>query len=514
MHVLLRGGLLQRLRLASGLVLFTFAGAHFLNHATGLVSLELMHQIQELRTTVTRSTIGTTVLVAALSTHISLGLYKLVMRRTLRLPLWEALQILVALSIPFLLFPHIVNTRIAHVFFGVNDTYLYELARLWPDRAMLQSLLLVLVWTHGCIGLHYWLRLSDAYDTLRPVLWTTAVLVPILALAGFASSGSLTASIMSDPTSFDQLKARSHWPNAADGNTMALMRDTTQYVFGAVLITLAAILAVRHWKRRSRRGIAITYSDGPTIHAGAGMTLLEASRSSGVPHASVCGGRARCSTCRVKIESGMENLPDPNPAEAIALQALEAPRNVRLACQLRPSGPMTVTILNRPAVPGPVQVEFVEIKTFIAAHTRAILGGDIVDHACGDAEELTHWFADKISYPVIVPTLADRRFSIRGGRIDYRDNQAVATAVLAHGAHLISLFIVPPSDAEAVRGTRNGYNIVGWEDAALAYFAVSDQGNELLETLQDAVRAAVMRNMPRRGEDASSVTLEHAQVGA
>ena len=155
MHVLLRGGLLQRLRLASGLVLFTFAGAHFLNHATGLVSLELMHQIQDLRTAVTRSTAGSIVLGAALVTHMSLGLYKLATRRTLRLPLWEASQIAVALCIPFLLFPHIVNTRIAHAVFGVNDSYLYELARLWPDRAVLQSLLLLLVWTHGCIGLHY-----------------------------------------------------------------------------------------------------------------------------------------------------------------------------------------------------------------------------------------------------------------------------------------------------------------------------------------------------------------------
>jgi adenylate cyclase len=43
MHVLLRGSLAQRLRIASGLVLFAFAATHFLNHAVGLVSLEAMH---------------------------------------------------------------------------------------------------------------------------------------------------------------------------------------------------------------------------------------------------------------------------------------------------------------------------------------------------------------------------------------------------------------------------------------------------------------------------------------
>lgn len=490
MHVLLRGGLLQRLRLVSGLVLFTFAGAHFLNHAMGLVSLELMHQVQDVRTAITRSAPGTAVLAAALATHIVLGLYKLAMRRTLRLPLWEAMQIAVALCIPFLLFPHIVNTRIAHVFFDVNDTYLYELARLWPDRAVLQSLLLLLVWTHGCIGLHYWLRLTDGYETVRPVLWTIAGLVPVLAIGGFASSGTLTASIMSEPDSLAQLKAQSNWPNAADGASMARLRDASQHVFGAILIMVGASLAWRHVRRRARRGTEITYSDGPTVSALPGMTLLEASRHAGVPHASVCGGRARCATCRIKIESGLEHLPRPNAAEAIALQALEAPPNVRLACQVRPTAAVTVTILNRPAVPGPVQVEFVEIRACIAAHTRAVLSGETVDQASGDSAALTHWFANSLSYPLSVPALDGRRFSLRGARIDYVDSQAVAVAALVCDDRWVSLYIAPPGDAAAVRGTHNGYHVVGWEDAGLAYFAVSDLPNETLEELQDVVRDA------------------------
>ena len=92
MHVLLRGSLVQRLRLASGLVLFTFAATHFTNHALGLVSLEAMHQMQDVRTFVTRSTPGTVVLAAALATHIGLGLYKLAARNTLRMPFWELLR--------------------------------------------------------------------------------------------------------------------------------------------------------------------------------------------------------------------------------------------------------------------------------------------------------------------------------------------------------------------------------------------------------------------------------------
>ena len=91
-----------------------------------------------------------------------LALFKLAKRTTLRLPPWELVQIVLGLLIPFLLFPHIVNTRIAHVLFGVEDNYLYELVRLWPVSAILQSTLLVMVWLHGCIGIHFWLRLYHA----------------------------------------------------------------------------------------------------------------------------------------------------------------------------------------------------------------------------------------------------------------------------------------------------------------------------------------------------------------
>ena len=50
--------------------------------------------------------------------------------------------------------------------------------------------------------------------------------------------------------------------------------------------------------------MTIAYTGGPTIKVPQGPTLLEISRMTRVPHASVCGGRARCSTCRVRIDKG------------------------------------------------------------------------------------------------------------------------------------------------------------------------------------------------------------------
>jgi ferredoxin len=426
------------------------------------------------------------------------------------------MQILLALSIPFLLFPHIVNTRIAHAVFGVNDTYLYELVRLWPDRAVLQSLLLLLVWSHGCVGLHYWLRLSDGYQKIRPILWIAAGLVPILALAGFAKSGQLTADIMSDPVSFAQLKAASHWPNNADGGVMARMRDLTQYVFGALIAAVAGLYLIRRRVLQSRRPIAISYQDGPTVRASPRMTLLEVSRAFGIPHASFCGGRGRCMTCRVKIEKGMAELPAPNAIEMAALSALEAPQNVRLACQIRPTAPMTVTILNRPAVPGPVQTEFFEIKSFVTAHARAELGKKMADVHTSDPAEIARWFAETFGYAVTVLLPPSSRFLMLGCRVDYVDDNLAAVVAFHHDEHAISLYLVPPGDAEAFRGKRNGYSVVGWQDAEFGYVAVSDLDCAVLDELQDLVSARLTTSLfddVRRRADVQFADL-HTEVNA
>ena len=359
----LRGDLLQRLRLASGLVLFTFAGTHFLNHAVGLYGLDAMHELESWRTTFTRSWPGSIILGAALLTHMSLGLYKLAMRNTLRMPFWEGVQIGLGLFIPFLLFSHIVNTRVAHSVYNVNDIYIYELVRLWPERAFWQSLLLVVVWVHGCIGLHYWLRLSPLYRKISLPLLAFAVALPLAALAGFMVTGRGANVAITDPDVLKNLKELSRWPNDADNAALAHWRFVAFYAFAGVLAVVAMIYGWRHYQRLSGPRVEINYVGGPTVRAPVGMTLLEISRECNIPHASVCGGRARCSTCRVRVEQGLDRLSPPNPTEAITLAAIEAPRNVRLACQLRPSTPLTVARLLRPATTGPNAVDFLESQS-------------------------------------------------------------------------------------------------------------------------------------------------------
>ncbi|MCW8883640.1 MAG: adenylate/guanylate cyclase domain-containing protein, partial [Motiliproteus sp.] len=71
-------------------------------------------------------------------------------------------------------------------------------------------------------------------------------------------------------------------------------------------------------------------------------------RQNRIPHASVCGGRGRCTTCRIRIDLGIEQLPEPGKLEQEALQRIEAAPNVRLACQSRPHGTVKITPLLPP----------------------------------------------------------------------------------------------------------------------------------------------------------------------
>jgi adenylate cyclase len=70
--------------------------------------------------------------------------------------------------------------------------------------------------------------------------------------------------------------------------------------------------------------------------------VLETLRECGIPHASVCGGRARCTTCRILVTKGLDLLPEPSGLEAKALSRIGATPGMRLACQICPTADISV----------------------------------------------------------------------------------------------------------------------------------------------------------------------------
>jgi adenylate cyclase len=109
---------------------------------------------------------------------------------------------------------------------------------------------------------------------------------------------------------------------------------------GAMSIWLFIVFADRY-----RQKVEIRYVNGPTVSAHRGLSLLDVSRTNRIPHASVRGGRARCSTCRVRVVEGMELQPPALENELKVLKRVGAPSNVRLACQLRPTADFAITLL-------------------------------------------------------------------------------------------------------------------------------------------------------------------------
>lgn len=330
-------GIRQRLRLGSGLVLLTFAFSHFLNHMLGIWSLEAMEAGRLVFLAVWRSPPGEVLLLSAILVHASLALWKTARRRSLRLSAWQWAQLLLGLAIPFLLIPHAIGTGgLAHRF-GYEDTYRNVLTVLWPGLILNQTILMLLVWLHGMIGLHFWLRLKPGYAPFKPLLFALALLVPVLASWGWTDAARRLRLTENQP--FPLTPEMTSWSDPL----VTLLRNG----FYALVALVVLVIVLRALVRRSRRTIEITYPGDRVVKVAPGPTLLEISKMNGIPHADVCGGRARCSTCRTRILDGLDTLPAPSATEAKVLTRISAGEDIRLACQVRPEAPLKV----QPLVP-------------------------------------------------------------------------------------------------------------------------------------------------------------------
>jgi len=342
------GSVVVRTRLATGLILFTFLTTHYLNHALGLVSLAAMEDGRLWFLLLWRNPLGTAALYGALLTHFFLALWSLYRRRHLRIPAWEASQLVLGLWIPPLLISHIVANRIGYEWAGSIDAYSRVVLYFWeirPDVGLRQAVVLVIAWAHGCMGLHFWLRLRPWYARWTPALAAAAVLLPVLALLGFVQAGREVSALARRPGWVALLMKAT---NAADAPTRAALERITEGALLAFAACLGAVLVARAVRRLLRgRGqtVRVVYPDGRAVVVPLGFSVLEASRIAGIAHASVCGGRGRCSTCRVRVGQGREALPPPSAAEQRVLQRVGAPPDVRLACQLRPRQAVAVTPL-------------------------------------------------------------------------------------------------------------------------------------------------------------------------
>jgi adenylate cyclase len=357
----------RQLRLSSGLVMLAYVTMHLLNHAVGLISLTAMEDVLWYIFRIWSNRPAQVLLYGSFLVHYGLALWALWQRRSLGLRPSELSQIVLGFAIPILLAQHVVGTRISDNFFHTDRGYYAYL--LWvyfvrsPDHGYLQMLVLVVAWSHAMIGLHFWLRVRPWYTQLQPVALVLGVIVPVLSLLGMIEAGRQVAALAADPNWTHEAFAHMTLPSPEAERALHRITDGLSWFFGvAVAAVLLARIARRAWRRR-HGVVRIGYADGRWVEVTPGTSVLEASRIAGIPHASVCGGRGRCSTCRVRVRGEVHSIDPPSANEMRVLHRIGAGPNIRLACMLRPRGAVEVTPLLPPlalAADGRSRVDFVQ----------------------------------------------------------------------------------------------------------------------------------------------------------
>ena len=341
---LLRGISLRQIRLASGAVLFTYLVSHFLNHALGNISLAALARGVYWHTLFWQSFPVTIVFYTACLVHTGLGIWALYERRQFRWKAIEPLQLVLGLSIPLLILVHVVGVRLGRTLFGHEKLYPQELFLFWigsPGRLWPMLAVLVIAWVHGCIGLYFWLRMKASFKRAAPFLLAAAILVPTLAMLGVYQGGRMVTDSDDVEWRMNNLSPRQVGTTAQQDTLDCITRGM---VIGYLGLLALALLAKGARAIHERRGgmVSLSYGNGRTVRVPKGLSVLEASLRNNVPHASVCGGRARCSTCRIRIIGDCSGLPQPTQREAFVLGRVGATDpSIRLACQLRPTSDLS-----------------------------------------------------------------------------------------------------------------------------------------------------------------------------
>lgn len=192
--------------------------------------------------------------------------------------------------------------------------------------------------------------------------------------------------------------------------------------------------------------------DQRTVDAGQAFTLLDVSLEAGIPHTHVCGGNARCSTCRVLILEGQEHCAPRTSAEQSLAKQLQFDLNVRLACQTEIQGEGTIKLRR-------LSLDAHDLELF---HNQAI--GKMSPHVMGQEQQIAILFADIRGFtsfseallPYDVIYILNRYFQLMGQVIS-RHNGTINVYM---GDGLMALFGVDRPDRAVECAIRAGLDML------------------------------------------------------
>jgi adenylate cyclase len=338
---MLGGTLVRNARIVSGLILLIFVTGHLANLILGLHSLAAMEAARPYLMGPWRSTPGIVLLAGAAIVHTLLGITALASRRSLAVSKTDVVQLLLGFVTPPLLIGHAFAMHIAgQVTPNFGATFGQVLAIYWsfaPSYAIQQVCVVMVVWMHAAIGLYSWLVLKPVWQRIGGLVLPLLFAIPILALLGFAEAGKEVIA---------KLAAEPDWRAMITANLGKVSKATREFDtvqarvltgYGVLVIVAIAFLTWRIVSTRLQR-VTVAYDEGLSAKGRRGLSILELSLLNHVPHAHVCSGRARCGTCRVRVEAGAEQLSPVQEIERKTLDRVHAGAGERLACQAQVLG--------------------------------------------------------------------------------------------------------------------------------------------------------------------------------
>ena len=271
--------MIGRIRLWSAYVLLLYVTMHLLNHAVGLVSLGALEESRTWFMYLWQNPIGQVALYGAVLIHFSLAMWSVFRRRALRLSSWEWTQLVLGASIVPLAAAHVVGTRVAFDYFDVHSGYPWVLASLTSGTWMgvvRQFGLVIVVWIHACIGLHFAWRLRPWYRDWLPAIYAVALLVPAAGIGGAAVALRDFAYLAAErPDYLANLFEKLHAPDAQGVANIYMIADSLAGISLLLLLASFAARPVRDlWARRA--GVVhLTYSDRQTVSLPTGLSVLQ-----------------------------------------------------------------------------------------------------------------------------------------------------------------------------------------------------------------------------------------------